>query len=84
MVPNLVVGIEIYHFSLFEYNSRFAIIIAKGKWSIHGFKTVLKTGLNCDVVSRVAEVAREHGWHPPKVWTWTKILSPKIRYFVVN
>ena len=58
MVPNLVVGIEIYHFSLFEYNSRFAIIIAKGKWSIHGFKTVLKTGLNCDVVRNlVVEIA---------------------------
>ena len=58
MVPNLVVGIEIYHSSLFECTSRFAIIIAKGKWSIHGFKTVLKTGLNCDVVSNlVVEIA---------------------------
>ena len=58
MVPNLVVGIEINHFSWFECTSRFAIIIAKGKWSIHGFKTVMKTGLKCDVVSKlVAEIA---------------------------
>ena len=53
VAPNLVVDIESYHFSLFECTSRFAIIIAKGKWSIHGFKTVLKTGLNCDVVSNL-------------------------------
>ena len=58
MVPNLVVGIEIYHFSLFDCTSRFAILIAKGKWSIHDFKTVLKTGLSCDVVSNmVVEIA---------------------------
>ena len=54
----MVVGFEIYHFSLFECTSRFAIIIAKGKWSIHGFKNVLKTGLNCDMVSNlVVEIA---------------------------
>ena len=29
-------------------------------------------------LTRVAEVAREHGWHLPK------ILSPNIRYFVAN
>ena len=30
--------------------------------------------------SRVAKVARGHGRPPPKVETWTKILSPNIRY----
>ena len=30
----------------------------------------------------MAEVARKHEWPTPKSWTWTKILSPNIRYFV--
>ena len=34
--------------------------------------------------ARVAEVAREHGWHPPKSLDSDENLSPNIRYFVAN
>ena len=34
--------------------------------------------------NRMAEVAREHGWHPPKSLDSDKNLSPNIRYFVAN
>ena len=37
----------------------------------------------CLLQARVAEVAREHGWHPPRSLD-SKILSPNIRFFVAN
>ena len=35
-------------------------------------------------LARVAEVVRGHGGPRRKVWTWTKILSQNIRYFVTT
>ena len=35
------------------------------------------------VVTRVAEVAREHGWHPPKSLDSDENSKPQ-RYFVAN
>ena len=34
--------------------------------------------------NRVAEVAREHGWHPPKSLDLDENFKPNIRYFVAN
>ena len=35
-------------------------------------------------VTRVAEVAREHGWHPLKSLDSDENFKPNIRYFVAN
>ena len=40
--------------------------------------------LSFTLIPRVAEVARGTGGTRRKIWTRTKILSPNIRYFVVN
>ena len=55
------------------------VILFVGNWAQRALRKEADRGEqyhNDEDGDRVAEVAREHGWHPPK--------SLNIRYFVVN
>ena len=43
----------------------------------------LHSGPNYTIItSRVAEVAREHGWHPPKSLDWDENFKPEHTFFL--